>query len=143
MSIRFFNEDVRLPKFKKRIISSWIKQAIFEEGFEVGEISFIFCSDSYLLDVNRKYLNHDYFTDIITFDYVENGLVSGDIFISVDRVKENSGLFNVSFFDELKRILIHGILHLTGYNDKSDPEKQVMTQKENFYLDLYKSDYLL
>lgn len=143
MSIRFFNEDVPLPKFKKRIISSWIKQAISNEGFEVGEISFIFCSDSYLLDVNRKYLNHDYFTDIITFDYVENSLVSGDIFISVDRVKENSGLFNVSFFDELKRILIHGILHLTGYNDKSDPEKQVMTQKENFYLDLYKSDYLL
>jgi rRNA maturation RNase YbeY len=94
----------------------------------------IFCSDEYLLDVNKKYLNHDYYTDIITFDYVEDKIISGDIFISSDRVRENANQFNVSFEMELFRIIIHGILHLLGYKDKTKKDKSLMTEKENFYL---------
>lgn len=134
MSIQFFSEDVPFPSLKKRVTSSWIKRVIGSEGKSVGDISFIFCSDSYLLDVNRKYLQHDYFTDIITFDYVENSRISGDIFISVDRVKDNSVQFNTSFDDELHRILIHGVLHLLGYKDKKKEDKKLMTEKEDFYL---------
>lgn len=134
MSIQFFSEDVPFPNLKKRVTSSWIKRVIGLEGKSVGDISFIFCSDNYLLDVNRKYLQHDYFTDIITFDYVENSRISGDIFISVDRVKDNSVQFNTSFDDELHRILIHGVLHLLGYKDKKKEDKKLMTEKEDFYL---------
>lgn len=134
MSIQFFSEDVPFPSLKKRATSSWIKCVIGLEEKSVGDISFIFCSDNYLLDVNRKYLQHDYFTDIITFDYVENSRISGDIFISVDRVKDNSMKFNTSFDDELHRIFIHGVLHLLGYKDKRKEDKKLMTEKEDFYL---------
>lgn len=134
MSIQFFSEDVPFPGLKKRVTSNWIKRVIGLEGKSVGDISFIFCSDDYLLDVNKKYLQHDYFTDIITFDYVENSRISGDIFISVDRVKDNSVQFNTNFDDELHRILIHGVLHLLGYKDKKKEDKKLMTEKEDFYL---------
>jgi rRNA maturation RNase YbeY len=143
MSIQYFNEDIAFPKVKKRITSSWIKQVIFLEEKRVGDISFIFCSDEYLLDVNRKYLNHDYFTDIITFDDVEGDVINGDIFISVDRVKENSNEFATSFDDEVHRILIHGVLHLLGYKDKAKKDKNLMTEKEDFYLKLFNDSYLL
>lgn len=139
MSIQYFNEDVPLPKLKKRKSSNWIKHTIQAEGKRVGDISFIFCSDSYLLEVNKSYLNHDYFTDIITFDYVEGFLVSGDIFISVDRVLDNSIEFKTIFEDELNRILIHGILHLLGYKDKDKKDKILMTEKEDLYLKLLKN----
>jgi len=134
MSICYFNEDVPFPKIKKRICSNWIKDVIVSEDKSIGDISFIFCSDNYLLDVNRKYLDHDYFTDIITFDYVEGIVISGDIFISLDRVKENSNTFNISYLAELNRILVHGILHLLGYKDKLKEDKKLMTEKEDYYL---------
>lgn len=143
MSIQYFNEDIAFPKVEKRITSSWIKQVIFLEEKRVGDISFIFCSDEYLLDVNRKYLNHDYYTDIITFDNVEGNVINGDIFISFDRVKENSIEFETSFDNEIHRIIIHGVLHLLGYKDKIKKDKHLMTEKEDIYLKLFNDSYLL
>lgn len=136
MGIQYFNEDVPLPKLKKRKSTNWIKETIHAEEKRVGDISFIFCSDNYLLEVNRTYLDHDYFTDIITFDYVEGTRINGDIFISVDRVRENSVEFKTTFEDEMNRILIHGILHLLGYKDKNKKDKLLMTEKEDLYLKL-------
>jgi len=143
MSVKYFNEDIGFPKVKKRITSSWIKQVISIEEKRVGDISFIFCSDEYLLDVNRKYLNHDYYTDIITFDDVEGNVINGDIFISVDRVKENSNEFRTSFENEIHRIIIHGVLHLLGYKDKAPKDKRLMTEKEDLYLKLFNDSYLI
>lgn len=134
MSVKYFNEDVPFPKLKKRIISNWIKETIIYEGKKIGDISFIFCSDSYLLDVNNKYLNHDFFTDIITFDYVENNVINGDIFISIDRVTENAIKFSKTLENELCRIMIHGILHLLGYKDKNRSDKKLMIEKEDYFL---------
>jgi len=134
MSIQYLSEDTAVPKFQKRKINNWIKQTIASEGKILGDISFIFCSDAYLLEVNKQYLNHDYFTDIITFDYVEGNLISGDIFISCDRVKENGMEFKTGFDNELRRIIIHGVLHLLGYKDKSKKDKLLMTVKEDLYL---------
>jgi rRNA maturation RNase YbeY len=134
MSIQYFSEDVSIPKISRRNITTWIKKVITSEGKVSGDISFIFCSDDYLLKVNRKYLGHDYYTDIITFDYVSDLIISGDIFISLDRVLENAGEFKTTFGDELNRILVHGVLHLLGYKDKSKKDKNLMTEKEDFYL---------
>ena len=114
----------------------WIENTIRSENKKAGDISFIFCSDDYLLEVNKEYLNHDYYTDVITFDYVEENIISGDIFISIDRIKENADEFKVSFSDELNRIMIHGVLHLLGYKDKTADEKQLMTTKEDKYLSM-------
>jgi len=136
MSIKYFNEDVPLTKIKKRRTSNWIKETILLEEKIVGDVSFIFCSDNYLLEVNKKYLTHDYYTDIITFDYVEGELISGDIFISTDRVKENAKEFSTTTENELNRILIHGILHLLGYKDKIKKDKELMTFKEDIYLNV-------
>jgi len=136
MSIKYFNEDVPLTKIKKRRTSNWIKETILLEEKIVGDVSFIFCSDNYLLEVNKKYLTHDYYTDIITFDYVEGELISGDIFISTDRVKENAKEFSTTTENELNRILIHGILHLLGYKDKIKKDKELMTFKEDYYLNV-------
>ena len=138
MGIQYFNEDVPLPKIKKRNSTKWIRETILSEEKRVGDISFIFCSDNYLLEVNKTYLDHDYFTDIITFDYVEGTLINGDIFISVDRVLDNSVEFKTTFEDELNRILIHGVLHLLGYKDKNKKDKLLMTEKEDFYIKLLK-----
>lgn len=134
MSINFFNEDVALPGIKKRATTAWIRNVITDRGKKVGDISFIFCSDAYLLDVNKKYLDHDYYTDIITFDYVDGVVVSGDIFISVDRVIDNAKSFRVLFNEELNRIIIHGVLHLLGFKDKSEVDKQRMTEEEDLCL---------
>jgi len=136
MGIQYFNEDVPLPKIKKRKLTNWIKETILAERKKTGDISFIFCSDNYLLEVNKTYLDHDYFTDIITFDYVEGTWINGDIFISIDRVRENSVEFKTTFENELNRIFIHGILHLLGYKDKDNKDKLLMTEKEDFYLKL-------
>lgn len=136
MSISFYNEDLPLPKLKRRIVGNWLKEVILKEGKRVGDVSFIFCTDEYLLDVNKKFLDHDYYTDVITFDYVEGNIISGDIFISLDRVSENATGLSISFNDELNRIMVHGILHLLGYKDKSDNEKILMTEREDFFLKL-------
>jgi rRNA maturation RNase YbeY len=134
VSINFYFEDVEEFQLDLPKSGDWIKNTILNEGKQSGEISFVFCSDDYLLDINRQYLDHDYYTDIITFDYVEGNLISGDVFISIDRVKENADVFKVSFENELNRIIIHGVLHLLGYKDKDSKQKEVMTGKEDYYL---------
>ena len=115
-------------------ISEWLKNAIRLEKKALGEINYIFCDDEYLLKKNQDFLNHDTLTDIITFDYSEENKLSADIFISIERVKENALIFAVPFEKELKRVIIHGILHLIGYKDKSEEETKTMRSKENFYL---------
>ena len=115
-------------------ISEWLKHAIRLEKKALGEINYIFCDDEYLLKKNQDFLNHDTLTDIITFDYSEENKLSADIFISIERVKENALIFAVPFEKELKRVIIHGILHLIGYKDKSEEETKTIRSKENFYL---------
>lgn len=140
MGIHFFSEDVAFPKIGKRFVSDWLKKVIQAEAKKIGDVSIVFCSDEYLLNVNQEYLNHDYYTDIITFDYVEGSLINGDIFISIDRVAENATEYNVAFKKELYRIIVHGFLHLIGYKDKLKTDKQLMTQKEDFYLEWVDKD---
>jgi len=117
--------------------SEWIEQLIIEEGKEMGEITYIFCNDKLLLERNQKYLNHDTLTDIITFDYCQGDIISSDIMISIDRVKENSTIFENSFSDELKRVMSHGILHLIGYDDHNEKDKEIMREKENYYINKF------
>lgn len=126
-----------MPELDIKKTSNWISSAISIEKNVTGEINFIFCSDEYLLDINKKYLNHNYFTDVITFDYCEGNIVSGDIFISFDRVVENAISLKVNTEIELRRVIIHGVLHLLGFKDKTDDEKLTMREKEDFYLNLF------
>ena len=132
--MEFFFEDFKVFNFHKKLLINKVKYLINNELREEGDISVIFCSDEYLLNVNKQYLNHDYYTDIITFDYVENKTISGDLFISVDRIKDNAKEYDISFIKELYRVVFHGVLHLVGYNDKTDAEQEIMTEKEDFYL---------
>ncbi|MFZ4262408.1 rRNA maturation RNase YbeY [Sphingobacterium sp. HJSM2_6] len=134
--IHFFTEDVNYRVKNKQNLRTWIQGTIKSENFKrIGELNFIFCSDAYLLDINKQYLNHDTFTDIVTFDSSEEeAVISGDIFISVERIQENALKFNVSQEDELHRVIIHGVLHLCGYFDKKKEDKELMTLKENTYL---------
>ena len=133
--IRFFVEDISYKLKHKKAIRLWITQSITAEGYKPGNLAFIFCPDDYLLNINRQYLDHDTYTDIITFNNSENeGIISGDIFISVDRVRENALTFNHTETDELHRVIIHGILHLEGYKDKTPVDKKKMTKKEDHYL---------
>ena len=118
-------------------IRIWIEDVIKNEKKTVGDITYIFCDDDYLLERNKEFLDHNTLTDIITFNYCIDNNISSDIMISIDRVKENSTTFENSFNEELKRVMIHGILHLIGYNDKSDKEKELMRKKENFYLNMF------
>ena len=134
--INFFCNSSEKIKDKAKL-KIWIKKSIQNENFKVGSINYIFCTDEYLLDVNKKFLNHDYFTDIITFDYTEKPIISGDLFISTERVLENAKQLNLPFENELKRVMIHGIIHLFGYQDKTKKEKETMTEKENLYLHFY------
>jgi len=115
----------------------WIKNVILEENKELGEVNYIFCDDNYLLEKNIKYLDHDTLTDIITFNYCEGDIISSDIMISVERVMENSSIFEHSFSEELNRVMIHGILHLIGYNDKTDGEKEIIRKKEDYYINKF------
>ena len=135
--IHFFYEDC-LP-FNQTLQKKLEKttQLVEKEGFNQGELSVIFCSDDYLLSLNKTYLNHDYFTDIITFSYNEEGIVSGDLFISVDRTRDNAEKNNVSISNELARLVIHGMLHLCGFNDKSQEEINVIRKKEEEYLKMF------
>ena len=124
-------DDVRMPVFAHRSVSKWIKSVAGEYGCKIGEIAYIFCSDPRILEVNKQYLGHDYFTDIITFDYSEGNKISGDIFISVDTVANNAKEYGATFDNELMRVMIHGVLHLTGQGDKTDKEFRQMKEKEN------------
>ncbi len=134
--IQFFSEDIDFTLKEKQKVRQWIGATIKAEGFKrVGELSFVLCSDAYLLEINKQYLDHDTFTDIVTFDSSEDeGVIAGDIFISVERTMENAKKFNVSERDELHRVIIHGILHLCGYYDKKKEDKTLMTEKEDYYL---------
>jgi len=134
MHINFYTEDVKYQLVGKRKIRCWLSAVMAEEQKEAGEISYIFCSDDFLLQMNKQYLHADYFTDVITFDYCEENLVSGDIFISVDRVKENAKLYKQPFFSEMLRVILHGILHLCGYKDNTKKEQAKMREKEEYYL---------
>lgn len=131
MSILYQAEDIKMPSLKKRSITSWIKEVAFLYDKKVGDIAFIFCSDEKILEINNQYLQHDYYTDIITFDYTEDDVISGDIFISIDTVKSNSEQFKTDYQEELHRIIIHGILHLCGIDDKQPGERENMTDCEN------------
>lgn len=133
-SINFFFEDTKSIKIKKSYLKTKVKSLVLNELYTPGDISVVFCSDKYLLKINKEYLNHDYYTDIVTFNYVEDSVISGDLFISIDRVKENAETFHSKFVVELYRVVFHGILHLVGYNDKSEEEQKLMRNKEDFYL---------
>ena len=136
MAIRFLVQDIDFELSEPQNVKKWITEVVSRAGKSVGNISYLFCSDDYLIDVNRKYLTHDTYTDIITFDYVAGGLISGDILISVDRVGENAQKFGVPFEQELHRVIIHGVLHLLGQGDKSDTEAAEMRRKEEEALSL-------
>lgn len=134
--IRYFTEDIKF-EFKDKLSNNrWLRLVASSEVKKLGDINIIFCSDNYILDVNMKYLQHDYFTDIITFDYCEGNVLNGDLFISVDSVRENASYFGTEFPDELKRVMVHGILHLIGYDDHSEEDIRVMRSKEDYYLSL-------
>lgn len=136
MAIRFLVQDIDFELSEPQNVKKWIAEVVRRAGKSVGNISYLFCSDDYLIDVNRQYLNHDTYTDIITFDYVAGGLISGDILISIDRVGENAQKFGVPFEQELHRVIIHGVLHLLGQGDKSDAEAAEMRRKEEEALSL-------
>lgn len=128
-----FNHEIDHVQVDETRLSEWISSVIISEGFTEGEINYIFCSDDYLHKLNVEFLDHDTLTDIISFDYTMGKLISGDIFISIDRVKENASEYNVEFLDELTRVMVHGILHYCGYKDKTTEDSQTMRLKENFY----------
>ena len=134
--ISYFNEDISFI-FKGRAFNNrWLRMVAESEIRRVGDLSIIFCSDNYILDVNMRYLQHDYFTDIITFDYCEGDRLNGDLFISVDSVRENAQFYGTEFENELNRVIVHGVLHLIGYDDHSKEDIAVMRSKENYYLSL-------
>jgi rRNA maturation RNase YbeY len=138
MSIAFKIEGVSKPKLRYRMVSIWLKQVILKFGYITGELTYIFCDDEYLKVINSKYLQHDYYTDIVTFDYGEDKVVAGDMFISIDRVKENSVLFECSVEDEFLRVIVHGLLHLMCFDDKEDNEREAMRRAENECIFMYK-----
>jgi rRNA maturation RNase YbeY len=129
--ILFHNIDIDLSVKNKNFIKNWIKNSIINHYKKLGDINIIFCSDKYLLKINKQYLNHNYYTDVITFNYNNQNKINGDIFISIDTVKQNSITFNTNFDNEILRVIIHGILHLIGYNDKTKKEQKLMREKEN------------
>ncbi len=137
-SVNYFVEDVDFKIVSRRKMSKWIKESITSEDKQIGEISFIFCSDQYLNQINIEFLNHTDFTDIITFNQSESATsdLTGDIYISIERVGENSIKFGTPFEEELNRVMIHGIMHLVGYNDKTKNQKRQMREKEDTYLNL-------
>ena len=132
--IKFKNIECN-PKINKKEFSIWLNEILIEENKILGDIVYVFCDDDYLLAKNIKYLNHNTLTDVITFDYSKNKLISGDILISIDRVRENSNIFEVQFLNELQRVMVHGLLHLLGYNDKTKKEEKEIREKEDYYLE--------
>ena len=133
--IQFFYEN--LPESVNTEYTTWLKDIILSEGKKLGEINYIFCDDEYLLKVNQDYLQHDYYTDIITFDYVKGKTISAEIFVSLQRISDNASTLSKNYEEELRRVLAHGILHLCGYKDKTEEEEQLMRNKEDFYITKY------
>ncbi len=136
--ISYYFEDTDFVFRERNLNGRWLRMVAESEVRRLGNVSIIFCSDNYILDVNQRYLGHDYFTDIITFDYCEGDRLSGDLFISVDSVRENALEYGTEFKDELNRVIVHGILHLIGYDDHTEDEVKTMREKENYYLDIRK-----
>ena len=137
--IRYFCEDIKFTYKNKLANNRWLKMVAGSEIRKIGDINVIFCSDNYILDVNIRSLDHHYYTDIITFDYCEGDILSGDLFISVDTVRDNAAFYKTDFDTELNRVIVHGILHLIGYDDHCDEDIAEMRAKENYYLDLRKN----
>ena len=136
--VSFFSEDIDFKVVNPLKTKKWIKNASISEGYELSQLNYVFCSDEYLLEINKQYLDHDYFTDIITFDNSEeDNQLEGDIYISVDRVRDNATTFHTDFDTEMRRVLIHGLLHLAGYEDSSEALKTAMRAKEDEYLRLF------
>lgn len=129
--VSYHTENVPMPKIPKRATTAWVKAVAADYGKKVGDIAYVFCDDPKILEVNRQYLQHDYFTDIITFDYSEDDTISGDLFISLDTVKSNAEEQHTAYDEELHRVIIHGILHLCGINDKGPGEREIMEAAEN------------
>ena len=138
MAISYQTDGVKMPAIKKRETTAWIKAVAATYNKKVGEIAYIFCSDEKILEVNKEYLQHDYYTDIITFDYDEGDIISGDLFISLDTVRTNSEQFDTEYDEELHHTIIHGVLHLCGINDKGPGEREIMEAAENKALFLLK-----
>ena len=136
-NIYFINNDITFTLRNKKKLREWIDSAVHEENKYPGTLTYIFCNDDYLLSINEKYLKSSYLTDIITFDYTEDKIISGDMLISITRVKENAKIFKTTFQKELMRVMIHGILHLCGFNDKTAKEKESMKAKEDYHLNKY------
>lgn len=134
--VSYFFEQTKFQFKQRRLNNAWLKLVAESEVKKLGQINIIFCSDNYILEINQKFLQHDYFTDIITFDYCEGNVLSGDLFISVDSVKENSVFYKTEFEEELNRVIVHGLLHLIGYDDHCDEDIKVMREKENYYLEI-------
>lgn len=135
--LKFNYHDVSVTISDKQLLKAFIKELFLIEKKGLLSLNYVFCNDNYLLEINKKYLNHDYLTDIITFDLSDNGLTEGEIYISIERVKENAGSENCTFKEELLRVVFHGALHLCGYKDKTISEKKIMRSKENYYLARY------
>ena len=136
MAVHFIEEDRKAYGFNRTVVKKWLEEVVKLEGKKTGKINYVFCSDDYLVGVNMEFLKRDYFTDVISFDYSIKNEVSGDILISVDRVGENAKNIGVSDIEELKRIMVHGLLHLIGYDDGTDETKAIMSAREDLYLGL-------
>ena len=141
MAVSFHSENVNFPPIKKRTTAKWIRIVAENDGRHLGEISYLFCDDAKILEINRQYLQHDFYTDIITFDYSENNIISGDISISLDTVRSNSQKYQTEYIEELNRVIIHGILHLCGLNDYSKAEQERMRRAENSALLLLRDTF--
>ena len=137
--IEFSKIDVEVPGLNPELFVLWLTDVIKSEEKVCGDVAIVFCADDYLLEMNRQFLDHDYYTDIITFDYCEENIVSGDLFISIDRVKDNAQVLGEIYESELKRVCVHGVLHLCGYKDKTLKDEKKMRELENFYLERYVS----
>lgn len=137
--IRYFSEGIKFDLQGKLANNRWLRFVAEAEANRIGDVNIIFCSDPYILDVNINYLGHDYYTDIITFDYVEGDVLSGDLFISIDSVRENASFYGAEFPTELRRVMVHGLLHLIGYDDHTPAEQKKMRSKEDYYLSLRES----
>lgn len=138
---RYFTEDIRFSFKNRRVYNRWIKHIASSESKLLKDLNIIFCSDDYLLDINQKFLAHDYYTDIITFDYSEGNYISGDLFISIDSVRDNAKHFGVDFQTELDRVIAHGVLHLLKYDDHCDEDIKMMRAKEDHYISIIKNFY--
>ncbi len=147
LMIRFFNEDVSFDLAKRESVAGWLTRVAVSENCRIASLAYIFCSDAHLLSINQQFLNHDYYTDIVTFDYrdqiAEHSAepIEGDVFISIERVRENATALSIVFEDELLRVMVHGLLHLIGYDDTTSELKQSMRRLEDKYLHLYTSVY--